>query len=264
MTSFLSAMRRQAAVLREQDHRPWPVPAGPWVMAQTWEDLLFLHWRVATDPVRALLPAGLALDTFDGDAWLGVTPFRLRNLRGRALPPVPGVSAFLELNVRTYVTAEDRPGVFFFSLDASNAAAVEGARRLYGLPYFRARMSAIPTEHGIEFVSRRDDPRGGEAELKALYGPAGPATRAAPGSLEAFLVERYCLYAIGPRARLLRAEIHHLPWPLQPGRAALDRNTMAPRGVRLGGEPLLHFARRLDVLVWPPHRVEALSSAAHP
>jgi uncharacterized protein YqjF (DUF2071 family) len=180
-----------------------------------------------------------------------VTPFRLTNLRFRGLLPLPLASSFLELNVRTYVTANDKPGIWFFSLDAASAIAVEMARRTYRLPYFRARMSA--EQRGDETVYecvRAEEP--GRA-FSGRYGPAGTPSHSVPGSLEWFLCERYCLYAVDG-GDVLRAEIHHALWDLQPAAAEIDLNTMPP--VELPDEPpLCHFSRRQDVVIWPLERV---------
>src|SRR3954462_5743825 len=139
---FLRTPARQASSIDETAHRPWPLPSGPWTLAQSWEDLLFAHWRVDAGQVRKLVPPGLELDEHDGSAWLGVTPFVLTGFRLRGTLPLPRVSAFPELNVRTYVTVDDRPGIWFFSLDTPSRLAVEGARRAYKLPYNLARATA--------------------------------------------------------------------------------------------------------------------------
>ena len=136
------AARRQRASLDRVAHRPWPLPDGPWVMGQTWADLLFCHWPVAPETIRPHVADALDLDLFDGDAWVSVTPFEVQGTRVRGTLPPPLLSRFPELNVRTYVTFGERPGIWFFSLDAANPFAVEGARRLYRLPYHRARMRA--------------------------------------------------------------------------------------------------------------------------
>ncbi len=220
------------------------------MLGQTWEELLFAHWRVPAETVAAFLPDGLELDTYDGDAWLGVTPFRLSGLRLRGTLPLPYVSSFLELNVRTCVRAEDKPGIWFFSLDASSGAAVQVARRTYRLPYHRARMSMQRSGGWIAFECARE--RGDGVVFSGRYRPAGKVFHAQPGSLEAFLTERYCLYASDERG-LSRAEVHHAPWPLQAADAEIELNTMAP--VELEGEPLLHYSERLDVVIWPPEAV---------
>ncbi len=246
---------RQASVTREKAHRPWPLPSRMWVMGQTWESLLFAHWRLQPERLQRLVP-GLPVDTFGGDAWLGITPFVVTGLRVVGTPPVPGLSRFPELNVRTYVTLEDKPGIYFFSLDAGHRLAVTAARRLYRLPYFRARMRMRRSGDWVEYESRRVD-AAIPAEFRGRYRPTGPVQTAEPGTLPYFLAERYCLYTIGPDGGIFRAEIHHPPWPLQTAEAELETNTMAPAGLELPGDPLLHFAERQDVVVWPLERANA-------
>ena len=244
-------VRSQARTLAHTRHRPWPLPEHPWVMAQTWEDLLFAHWRVPVEDLRRVVPSELPLDTFDGDAWIGVTPFLVRGLRPRLAPPLPFVSRFPELNVRTYATVGGRPGIYFFSLDAASWLAVFGARRLFRIPYFRARMSIRRHGGELAYASRRMSFDGDPAAFHASYRPTGPRFEAEPGSLEYFLAERYCLYTFDERLRIHRADIHHPPWPLQRAEAEIPHNTMVePLRLPLRGPPLLHFARRQDVLVW--------------
>jgi uncharacterized protein len=260
---FLTTPARQAATLEDTEHRPWPVPDRGWVMAQTWEDLLFAHWRVPEEQLRAHVPDSITLDTHEGEAWLGITPFLLRGLRGRGTLPIPKVSSFLEVNVRTYVTVEDKPGIWFFSLDAENPLAVEGARRGYKLPYFRARMSAETRGGWITYSSSRRDERSKPRVFNGRYRGEGEVFNAEPGSLEWFLAERYCLYTLDVGGTLLRAEIHHPLWPLQEARAEIDLNTMPPDGIELEDEePLFHFARRQDVVIWTPESVGQSAAAA--
>jgi uncharacterized protein YqjF (DUF2071 family) len=238
-------------------HRPWPLPRGPWLMAQSWHDLLFAHWPVPVEVMRPLVPASLPLDTWEGRAWLGIVPFRMTGVRLRAVPPLPRLSAFLEVNVRTYVTLGGKPGVYFFSLDAENPLAVRAARQLFSLPYFDAEMGLEDDAGAIAYRSRRTHRGAPPAALAASYRPAGEPFRAAAGSLDAWLTERYCLYSAGPRGQVRRLEIHHQPWPLQPAQAEIPRNTLAAAaGLELpASPPLLHFARRLDVVFWPPRKV---------
>lgn len=238
-------------------HRPWPVPEAPWVMAQVWHDLLFAHWPVSPESLRARVPAELELDTFDGSAWIGIVPFRMSGVRLRGLPAVPGTSAFPELNVRTYVRVGDRPGVWFFSLDAANALAVAVARAWFDLPYFRARMSCAARGEEIDYASERTHRGAPAAAWRGTYAPTGPVELAARGTLEHWLTERYCLYARSPAGRIRRGEIHHEPWPLQPARARIAVDTMATaHGIALPDRaPHLLFARRLDVRIWAPRRV---------
>jgi len=227
-------------------------------MTQTWQDLLFAHWPVKVSQLRALVPAVLPLDTFDGQAYLGVVPFRMSGVRPRLMPLLPWISAFAELNVRTYVTIENKPGVYFFSLDAANPLAVEVARRWYWLQYFHARMSVRQEGGHIHYTNCRTDRRSpAAAEFHAKYRPTAAVFHAEQGTLAHWLTERYCLYTVDARGRVVRAEIHHARWPLQPAEATLRTNTMTmPLGLRLpDSPPILYFAGRLDVVVWPPRRV---------
>ena len=191
------------AILTETAHRPWPMPEGPWLMSQTWNDLLFAHWPVAKDRLRELVPPPFELDLFDGEAWLAVVPFTMTNVVPRFVPALPWISAFPELNVRTYVRAGDKPGVFFFSLDAGNAVAVGAARALLNLPYFRADMK-VTADDTVNYSSRR---LAGAAEFRARFRARGNLRTPAPGSLEYFLTERYCLYAVDHQARPYRLDI---------------------------------------------------------
>ena len=248
---LVRAPARQAATLDETAHRPWPAPDGPWLAAQTRNDVLFAHWTVDGAALQPFLPEGLALDRFDGAAYLGITVFALSGLRLRGTLPLPRVSSFLEVDVRTYVTAGGRPGIWFLGVDASSRLPVEAARRVYGLPYHRATITATERDGAVDFASARIDAERPYV-LEARYRGVGTAAAARPGTLEAFLAERYCLYAVD-RGRLCRAEIHHPPWRLQPAEARIELNTMPPDGVTVGdGPPLFHYAACQDVLVWSP------------
>jgi uncharacterized protein len=243
----LDAANRQARSLEHLEHRPWPLPRRGWTMGQTWEDLLFAHWPVPLDDVRPHVPDGLEVETYDGTAWVSITPFRMSAVRARGLLPLPGLSSFLELNVRTYVTDGEKPGIWFFSLDASARLAVELARRTYKLPYFHARMSAVRRGEWIDAECARIGEAG--RVFCGSYRPDGPVAPAEPGTQEWFLAERYCLYTTDERGRLLRAEIHHELWPLQPAEGLVELASIAP--LQLFGEPICRFSRRQDVLVWP-------------
>jgi uncharacterized protein len=223
------------------------------MLRQSWCDLLFAHWPVDAAVLRPHVPEGLTLDLFEGRAWLTVAPFLLANLRWRALPPVPTASTFPELNVRTYVHAGGRGGVWFFSLDAASAVAVAAARLGLRLPYRHAAIEIRREASEVRYTSTRLGRP--DVRLRATYTPTGPAYRAAPGSLDEWLVERYCLYT-RMFGREWRLEIDHPPWPLQPARVTIDENTMAaPLGLTLGAPAVAHFAERLDVLAWLPYPV---------
>ena len=224
-------------------------------MMQIWSDLMFAHWPVSTKDLRSLVPEQLEIDTFDGQAWVAVTPFRLW-LRPRGLPPLPGVSRFPELNCRTYVKLGSKPGVLFFSLDAGSKLAVWAARRFYRLPYFYAKMTVRTNGGRFKYSCIR---AGGGASFSAIYSPESMVRRALPTTLEHWLTERYCLYTHS-LANIYRAEIHHHPWPLQDAACEIQENSIAKAaGIKLPAErPLVHFAREIAVLVWPLHRAEPI------
>jgi uncharacterized protein YqjF (DUF2071 family) len=240
-------------LLDEVDHRPWPVPERAWSMTMCWRDLLFMHWPVPPRLMAALIPPGLELDTFDEAAWIGVVPFHMTDVGLRHMPGLPWVSEFAELNVRTYVKRGGKSGVWFFSLDAASKLAVETARAWFHLPYFHASIRVEPQGDGwIEYDSTRTDRRGNPAQFRARYRPTADPRRAAAGTLDHWLTERYCFFAVDARGRLSRSDVHHHPWPLQPAQAVVETNTMAQASsVALPPTPpLLHFAKRLDVIGW--------------
>jgi uncharacterized protein YqjF (DUF2071 family) len=244
-----------AAILRTVDHRPYPLPSRPWRMTQRWNDLLFAHWAIPPTALANRLPDGLEVDTFDGAAWLGVIPFWMDRVRVRTVGShtisVPTTSTFPELNLRTYVRSKvsGLAGVYFFSLDCASPLAVFGARTIFHLPYFPARMSRTITNGTVEYSSHRQLTRR-PANYEAIYAPASdlPSPRT---PLSTFLTERYCLFT--PFAgRMLVGDIHHLPWPLQPAEADIRVNQI-PRahGFTLPDtSPILHFSRQLQVILW--------------
>ena len=227
-------------------------------MGMTWEDLLFEHWPVPEELLRPLVPPGLDVETRDGSAWLGVVPFRMRNVRLRGTPALPWVGVFPELNVRTYVRHRgERPGVWFFSLDADQPLAVAVARRLFHLDYVWATMRCAREGGAVVYRSHRRGAPAGEAEWRGRYASTGRPVPAPAGSLPDFLTARYCLYAADARGRLYRGEIDHAPWQLEEAMAEVDTDTMTrPLGFELpAGEPLRWFVRRLDVVAWPIERI---------
>jgi uncharacterized protein YqjF (DUF2071 family) len=246
------------AVLQQTGHRPWPMPEAPWLMTQSWHDLLFAHWPVDARALREKVPPGLELDLYEGQAWLGVVPFEMTNVAPRFVPAIPGLSAFPELNVRTYVRVGDRPGVYFFSLDAESTVAVALARKLLQLPYYTASMDVTREDGWVDYWSERlADGGAPPAEFEGRYRALGPVQYPQPGTLEHFLTERYCLYNVDSEFKAYRLEIHHPPWPLQLAEAQITTNTMSEAaGIRLPSmAPLLHFAQRQDMVAWAPQRL---------
>jgi uncharacterized protein len=241
--------------LGKQEHRPWQIPAAPWIWRQSWCDLAFLHWPVPVEVIRPLVPRGLNVQEHDGTAWIGVVPFRMEGVMRRPWPDMPWISAFPELNVRTYVERDGKPGVWFFSLDATNALAVFAARWFH-LPYHRAEIAVKPGPDGrFDYRLKRS---GCDVAFEGSYAPVGEPWHAQPGTIEHFLTERYCLYAQRPDGRLLRVEVHHAPWPLQRAELEIRSSTMTqPWQLKLEQPPaLVHFAERVDVIAWAPALLE--------
>ena len=235
-----------------QSDRTWPLPKSPWVMRMTWSELLFAHWRVDPSCIAALLPPNLSLDTWDGHAWIGIVPFLMSNIAPRCCPPLPKLSRFLELNVRTYVTMNGKPGVWFFSLDAENPVAVRVARATFNLPYMDASMSMNQDHSGtISYQSFRTHRGEQSASLDVSYKAIGEPFAACPGTLEYWLTSRYCLYSADRKGRLFRGEIDHPPWTLANAHWDMKTNTMCKGlGVDLIGEPHLLFAQPITVQAW--------------
>jgi hypothetical protein len=244
----------------EFSNRPWAPPRTPWVLRQRWLDLLFAHWPVPATALRSLVPPALTIQEFEGTSWVGIVPFEIQGLSWRPLPDLPYFSAFPELNLRLYVEVDDRPGVWFISLDADNAAAVFGARTAFALPYWRAQISMRREGGAVSFRSvRRRQP---EVAFDITYRPVGEPATSAPGTLDYFLTERYCLYTV-VRGRLRRLEIDHPPWQLRRAVAEIRTNTLASaQGVPLDTTraPLLHFSRSQDVIAWWPDVVSEKAS----
>lgn len=187
------------------------------VMYQSWQQLLFLHWKFPVREVQKLLPPGLFVDAFEEHAYVGIVPFYMRNIRYRFTPAIPWLSNFLELNVRTYVKDEHGvPGVWFFSLDCNQPVAVWVARNRFHLPYFHATMSASQdAKHCIDYSSERRSNDAVESSSRFRYTKVGQVKQAVPGTIEFFLVERYLLFAANSNGKLYKGRVHHTPYPIQ-------------------------------------------------
>jgi len=233
------------------------------LLFQNWHHLLFLHWEIPPEKLQALIPQRLTIDTFEGKAYVGLVPFTMTGVRAAFTPPLPWISSFHEVNVRTYVHLDGRdPGVWFFSLDASSALAVAAARAMYKLPYFDADIEFNVSDEPlpkIAFDSQRTDKRGAlPANVHVGYQPSeGAMQAAAPGALEHFLVERYILYAQDDARKLYRARVHHQPYPLQRAEVSrLEETLVWAAGIRRPDSvPLRHYAREVNVKVYGIERV---------
>jgi uncharacterized protein YqjF (DUF2071 family) len=231
---------------------------GGWAVYMRWHQLLFMHWPVKAGVLRELIPSALELETFEGEAWVGVVPFRMSGIRHRWFPPVPGTSAFPELNVRTYVRHRDRHGVWFFSLDAANWLAVRAARIGFHLPYFDAEMSCESEGKDVVYSSRRTHRGAPQCRFEGRYRAVGEVKKSERGSIEDFLTNRLCLFSADRKGQVYRGDIAHAPWPLQKAEAEVKINTMAESvGIELPNVlPLLHYSHELDVKAWRIQRVE--------
>jgi len=233
-------------------HRPWPLPKSRWKWRQTWRKLAFIHYRIEPRKLAAFIPPPLNLESFDGSAWLSVVPFEMFEVAPRWMPPVPSLSHFPELNIRTYVVIDGRPGVWFFSLDADSWPVVLGGRWSYGVPYFKAGMQISQTDGGFLFTSVR---RGGTCRFRARYQPIGPTFHAEPGSFEHWISERYCLYS-SKQGRVHRVDVHHPPWPLQAVSLEIDESSMLQtQGLSPSvGAPICYYSPGVDVVSFGPVR----------
>lgn len=227
-----------------------------WIMGQTWNDLLFAHYPVNLHELRALLPDCLQVDTYDGQAWVSVVPFEMSDIHFRGLSAIKYKKRFSELNVRTYVTFNGEPGIYFFSLDANSPLAVQLANLSYALPYLHADMDVSTEGDLIHFKSIRKDRRAEAGEFDGLYAPDGEPFQTTKGSLSYWLTERYVLFTVKGH-KILKGAIFHEQWTLQQAQADFLVNDVAESaGITLPAEPeLLHFAKELKVRVWPPEQI---------
>jgi uncharacterized protein YqjF (DUF2071 family) len=226
---------------------------GSGVMLQSWQHLLFLHWRVEPKTVQQTLPGELCVDTYEGEAWIGIVPFCMRNVRPTVLPWL--TTNFLELNLRTYVKDHNgTPGVWFYSLDANYPIAVWSARLFLGLPYRHAKMDMVPQNESITYFCQR---RSSSTRQRYKFQPTGDLWEAEPGSLEFFLVERYRLFSVR-NGQLLTGRVYHPPYQLRKATVsdlqtdlfeldALQRPTGAPSSAL--------YSTGVDVRIYPVEAV---------
>jgi hypothetical protein len=262
-TQFVTA----GSLLYSVAHRPWMPPDSQWLLSQNWNDLLLAHFAIAPEALRRLVPEALTLELYDGAAWLTISPFCTSHMRPSGVPPLPGFSFFPQVNLRTYVTVEGKPGLYYFSVDTASLTAVWGARVFFRMQYWHSKIQVSgatiqarkATGSAIHFsASRLHGPQAanGAAKLEVSYAPEGEAERARRGSLDEFLTERYCVYSWN-RGKFYRTEVHHQPWPLQRVRVEFRANSLAdPLGLTLPKEPdVCHFSRSLKMLAWAPERI---------
>jgi hypothetical protein len=260
-TQFVTA----GSLLYSVEHRPWLPPNSQWLISQSWNDLLFAHFAIDPPTLRRLVPDALTLDLYDGVAWLTVSPCCTSHLRPSGIPPLPGFSFFPQVNLRTYVTLQGKPGVLYFSVDAANLSVVWFARTFFRMQFWHAAIQisgatiqARPSQdQSIYFRSSRLNSRATQpSKLDVVYAPEGNPWRARRGSLDEFLTERYCVYSWNRRT-YYRTEVHHQPWPLQRASVEIRANSIANSlGLALPAKPdLCHFSRSLKMLAWAPEGI---------
>lgn len=217
-------------------------------MQQEWHDLLFLHWEIEPADLRPFIPPGLELDTYGSKAWIAVVPFTMKGVAPRGCPKPSFVSDFPEINIRTYVIKDGKPGVWFFSLDVPHRLPVWIARAFFHLPYFRARMT-VGSETNLQRYSSTYQGR----SFVANYSPIS-AFSPESGSFEDWATERYCLYSQSKSGQIYRAEVQHPKWPLQQAECSIERNTMLDAFPIGPMHPSILFSKQLSVVAWWPHR----------
>ncbi len=231
------------------DHRPWPLPDRPWIMKQQWLNLLFLHWPVDPSSIQSQIPEGLEIDTFDGNAWIGIVPFDMKGVTPRGCPAPSILSDFPEINVRTYVVRDGKPGVWFFSLDVTNPVATTIARKVFHLPYYTSDVRIRTNQDGTHYFMQRD-----KLVFDATYHATGPC-KSKSGSFEDWCTERYCLYAQSTSGKLFRAQVHHRKWPLEKAKLKIRQNTLLDEFDVGGRHPSILFSKSIDVVVFPMERL---------
>ncbi|MBS4208260.1 DUF2071 domain-containing protein [Bacillus sp. FJAT-50079] len=234
----------------ELDHRPFPLPSKPWIMTQVWRDMLFMHWPVDAAFVRNRIPEDLELDLFNDQAWISVIPFRATNTRGRFLPLIPFMTAYLELNIRTYVVYQGVPGIYFFRIDANHLPTVVGARAYTGIPYCMADMTFLCENNKYFFSSLNKKER---REVKLAYQGEDVLYEVEPGTLDHWLLERYCMYSIKGK-HVYRGDIHHDKWKVTNGQVEV----ITGKGISLFSKtkPIVHFSRRRRAFTYPLEKVK--------
>jgi len=242
--------------LQHVDHRPWPLPASGWRWRQSWLELAFIHYRADARELQRGLPKQVRIQEFDGSAWVGVVPFRMAGVRPRRVPEWLGLPEFPELNVRTYVEAEGKSGVWFFSLDAQSRRLVAGGRQLYGLSYHYAEMAMGYDGDWTTFESRR---REGGVTFTGRYRPKSEVYHAVPGTFDHWATERYCLYSRAPSGVVVRVNVHHVPWPLQRAEVQIVRSDLLRAAGLQAREdpPICHFSTGVEALSFDTERVSS-------
>ncbi|MGG2091983.1 DUF2071 domain-containing protein [Bacillus sp. S13(2024)] len=240
------------------NHRLWPLPSKKWIMRQTWKNVLFVHWPIPAEILQPYIPSSLKIDTFDGYAWIGVVIFVMDGIYHRRLPSVSLVSKFPEINVRTYVQYDGKPGVYFISLDVEDWASYTIARKWFRLPYYSAQISFQKEGQTFHCQSMRKEKTNTPITFNGKYVPLSEIYFAKKETLDYWLTERYCFYSTDNKSNIYCSEIHHLPWPLQKVETEIYMNTLfSPFHFDFTEiKPIYHFSKGVDSLIWNIKKIQ--------
>lgn len=233
-------------------HRPFPLPSKNWIMRQKWRNVLFLHWPIPVEKLRPHIPSSLQIDTFNGSAWLGIILFVLEGIFPFEIPSISLTPKFPEINVRTYVKYDGKPGIYFLSIDVMNWASLKIAKNWYHLPYHSSQIFFQKEEQKFHCHSIRKGNENTPISFKGKYAPVSEVYFPKEGTLDHWLIERYCLYSSNNGINIYCGDIHHRPWPLQKAKIELVKNTLfTPFHFDLFEEkPIAHFSIGVDSLIW--------------
>ncbi|MCQ6278424.1 YqjF family protein [Bacillus sp. EB600] len=245
-------------LMNDISHRPWPLPSKNWILRQTWNDLLFVHYPIPVELLRPHIPGSLQIDTFDGTAWLGVVVFVMEGIYFRGLAAVSLTPKFTEINVRTYVHCNGKPGVYFMSLDVGNLASLLIAKKWYRLPYQPAQISIQKEGESFYCQSLRKGKMKIPIAFEGKYVPLSEVYLPEKGTVDHWLTERYCFFSTNKRGSVFCGEIHHRPWPLQKVKAEIVRNTLfTPFQVDVEEEKTItHFSMGVEAFFWNIKRIK--------
>ncbi|MGK0698489.1 YqjF family protein [Priestia flexa] len=222
-----------------------------WLMKQVWRDLLFIHWPVSAKELQKLLPEPLTIDTFEGKGFISLVPFTMTGIRFKGTPSVPCISQLHELNVRTYVNYQGERGVYFFSLDATNALAVWIARRFFHLPYLHADIMVNKYKDSINFECTRKHKGFQQEEVLLTYKPISAPYHTKEGTVDEWLTNRDRLFTVYKK-KVFRGKLFHDPWILQDGHYFMRKNTLTTAYPPINkSETIVHYAQHLVTYFYP-------------
>ena len=233
----------------EEHHKGTAFPNLPWIMKQTWHDLLFAHYPVKLELLQKLVPPVFQLDSYNGIGWVGVVPFHVQNHRVRLLPPIPGFDRFAQINIRTYVTVNGKRGVYFIRVHMNHLIAGVLAKTFYYMPFQAAIVKMEQSDRYINFCSIKSK----QIEFQCHYTPISESKLAEKASFEHWLVERYSMYSLNRKGEVMRSDILHNYWPLQLAEGEITNHSiLLNEGIQVANnEPILHYAKKMEAMLWP-------------